>query len=194
MSGLIVIILLLLCLGFLWIQDRVSWDKSDKRNKVEKYGKATGDLARSLADGVSGIAFSLTESKENKKRRIAHEVIAEYNSRYLRKHYVHEKPQDPIKDYEESLSLRNALVEIGMDKEQWIRHCNLLREIRNILYYKEDKFYNNYPRNNEWILNNDEDLRNSLAYFKVPESHWIQFGVKVLEMYGIFEKVEKEED
>ena len=195
MEGVVIAIIIFVAISILVISDKAGRDKSDNRNKAEKYGKAAGDYAHSLADGIAGMAFSLTESKEHKNKRRAEETIAHYNSRYLRKQYKSEEPNDPIKDYNESEALRSSLLEVGMSKEEWVEQSNTLIKLSNILYYKEKyQFYENTPRDNERLLNNDEDLRESLAYFNVPEEDWIKYGLKVLIMYNLYIKSENADD
>ncbi|MBR5175413.1 MAG: hypothetical protein IKW89_05730 [Bacteroidales bacterium] len=195
METIVFVAIVFVLISILVISDKANRDKSEKRNKVEKYGKAMGDYAHSLADSFAGMASSLTESKEHKKKRIAEETIAEYNSLFLHKQYKGEEPHDPQKEYNDSGNLRKALLEVGMSKEEWIEQSNTLIKLSNILYYKErDKFYENTPDDNQHILKIDNDLKESLAFFKVPEDDWIKFGVNVLVMYGLYVKVENKDD
>ena len=195
METLIIIIIVFAAFSLLFIYDRVSKDKNKDRNKVEKYGKAMGEYAHSLADGVAGAAFLLTESKEHKKKRLAEDIISRYNSRYLYKYTMYDnKPKDPLKDYNDNEELRNAIQEVGISKDEWLKRCNELIELSHIVVYKNDKNYQNTPYINQMWLNEDDNLRKSLAFCNVPEEDWIKYGTNVLVMYDLYVKVENNDD
>ena len=157
--------------------------------KAERYGKAVGEHFHAVADYMSAVVSLLTESKEHKKKRKAQEKVGEYVSDYLRKRYECETPHNPSADYDRDESLRTALQEIGVSKETWLKDCEDFLHLNKIIYYKERlNNYKNTPLDNEVYLNHDDDLKEALAYFCIPNEEWIKYGTKVLIMYDLYVK------
>ena len=154
---------------------------------AERFGKATGEHIRSVADSLAIIVGRITEYKEHKKWRLAHDVVGRYTSNYLRKQFDSEKPYNPPEDYEKSQVLKDALDVLKISKEEWLKDCQRFLKLSKILYYEEScNFYKNTLFDNKWALDNDKDLQASLEYFNVPTEDWLKFGTKILEMYDLF--------
>ena len=161
--------------------------KNKKMTPAERFGKTAGEHIHSVADSLAIIVGRITESKEHKEWRLAHEVVGKYTSNYLRKQFDGEKPYNPPEDYEKSQSLRDALDVLKVSKEEWLKDCQTFLKLSKILYYKNScSFYNNTQFDNKWALDNDKDLQASLKYFNVRTEDWLKFGTKILELYDLF--------
>jgi|LSQX01.1.fsa_nt_gb hypothetical protein len=155
-------------------------------------------MSHFVADQISSTAFSITESADSKKLRLAKEKLAErQGSLYRITLYSH-------KSYIESLltiddSLKNALGVLGLAEERWKKLALMffyLGAIRKLAressdYTKKKPKYireymiSNWPKENllkDYIVT----LIEALNFFNIRVEEWVEYGDAVIEMYDLY--------
>lgn len=192
MDTILIILVIIALVIYLIAQD------SDKGTKKERYGEAIGKLATSAADSIAGVAFRLTETKENKRIRLAEEALAYRNGliyrirAYNRSEKIVQKYLVIDETFKEQLEL------LGLTPERWIKlamqlfHMGVvIQESRDPFDYsnKYDKRYREFlfsDRNN-YGQNRTAELRYSLDCLNIPVEEWIEYGETVLDMHNLYD-------
>lgn len=189
----IIIILIVALVIYLYAQD------SNKETTKEKYGDAVGKLAHATANTIGDIAQNLTESDDNRKKRVAREKLADKNGRIFDigkwlgtgsyEHY-----------FEVDDSFRDALKTMGLAEDIWKKMAKDLFYLGIIHYlsktgigqkenttksYREHMF-STWPTD-PFFKDNISLLKEALDNFNIPYSEWIDYGDVVVQMHSLLD-------
>ena len=190
-------VFLLVLFGFVCFLIYIRVVTQDKGNTKEKIGKAVGDMALNSANQISKFANTVTETSDNRKKRIAKQALAERNSLlynfdwygsddYLKRLFT-------IDDY-----LGNSLFILNISKEDWERTAKKLfyiGTIKKLNYSRLSKekltkqsrksiFFDDNPRERSV---GSAYLIESLDFFRIPHTEWIDYGEAVIFMHNLLD-------
>lgn len=173
------------------IQNQGKREENKSINIKEKVGNAVGTYAFGVAQEISGLARSITESDETRDRRKIIQLIHLYINKAMSGNSFYNK-EDLMDMYNDE-----ALKPFHVTAKEWqsvITKSFAIGEITKKCVYK-GVVQKNFPNINKSNYEGDEfddgqNLRDALAELGIPKDDWIKWGYSTLSMYEVVREIE----
>jgi hypothetical protein len=193
MEYIVIIVLIILLLIYLLAQS------SKKTTSRERYAEAIGELAHVTADKIDSLVYTLTETEDKKKIRLAREELASRNgSLYRYDSYSNKEYLKRLLTVDDKF--RISLNILGLTDERWqmiaknLLYIGIIRKLSrdSFDYSKKLPKYVREVMVSEWSkFNKLKDmmdlLYNSLNFFNIKVEEWVEYGEAVIEMYDLYD-------
>lgn len=192
MEGIITIVFIFVIVPIIYVFLEQKGKKEYKDDNIqERVGKAVGTYFHGVADEVSNMALSITESEESKQKRLQTFSIHTCVERAISGQSNYKKDELLEKFDDEQLKRYNVTAE---EWKKVITKSFAIGEIVKKCVFN-GKVLSNNPRMNELTYEGSKyddgsTFRNALAYLGIPKEDWIKWGYATLAMYEVSKEID----